>query len=283
MRKNSLKRILSLILCMVLSYCPIEVLAIEESVTDVNAVNIEERIVTTEAEFLAALEDESVEVITLSGTINIQAETGADNALVIPRPVTIQGGVLNLRRSGIVLGGDVTFKNITIYFEASVRNAIIANGYSLTLDTVSNGSSSWSNHLFCGGMPDYTGTNTIPQTSTNGEIIIKGTNKLGNIYAGNLSDLGSGAADVPNNYAGSVMITIENGASGFGEIYAHGARENRDGGYGDVLKPSAELYTVSGDVTINLKNNVTTTIHGATGGIADAVFEYTRFLASNYL
>lgn len=234
--------------------------------------------VTNEAEFMAALADNSVDTITLDGDITISRSLdGKDNAFVIGRDVTITGGTLRLERAGIVLGGAVTFKDTSIYFASAVRNAIIANGNPLTLENVSDGGSAYNIHVFCGGVTDYTGGNAseIPAMGDTAQVTIKGENALGNIYAGSLSDVGDGEADSPNNYSGTATITIENGAGGFGEIYAHGARENRTGGYPNALFADAELYVVSGDVDIELNTPGTVTIYGETGGVSDARVYYT--------
>lgn len=266
-----LKQVAGMILSMtlVLSCFPATSMALESGVTETT--------VTNETEFKAALNNADVDIITIDGLVELLTSASTDDAFVIPRDVTIQGGTLSLRPSGIVLGGAVTFKNIEICFTSAVRNAIIANGYPLVLENVSNGSTAFSIHLFCGGITDYTGGNgsEIPAAGADGHITIKGTNELGNIYAGSLSDVGSGVPDEANSYAGKAAVTIENEASGFGEIYAHGARENREGGSPDALLPSADLYTVTGGVEINLNYNATITVHGATGGSTDAVLNYT--------
>ena len=262
-----LKKILSIALCLalILPYTPMPVYAAD-------------CVVATEAEFVAALSDSSVDSITLSGDITISRSLdGNDNAFVIPRSVTITGGSLRVERGGIVLGGAVNFKDTEIYLANPVRNAIIANGYPLTLDGVSNGGSSFSIHLFCGGITDYTGGNVseIPEAGVNGHITIRGENTLGNVYAGSFSDVGNGADDSPNDYTGTAIVTIENSANGFGEIYAHGAREDRSGGNGDGLLPDPELYKASGGVTINLNTPSTITVDGETGGSVDAALNYT--------
>jgi hypothetical protein len=87
------------------------------------------REVATEAEFMEALSEVSVDIIRLTDRVTLsRSEDGRDNLFVISRPMTIQGGELVLERAGIILGADVTFENTSIYFSNSVRNAIIANG-----------------------------------------------------------------------------------------------------------------------------------------------------------
>ncbi len=237
--------------------------------------------VTNEDEFVAALTESSAEVICLTEPVTLsRSDDGKDNVFVISRQVTITGEALSLERAGIVLGADVVFQNITLCFNTSVRNAIIANGYSLTINNVISGGT-YSIDLFCGGITDYTGGNDIPQVGSNGKITMKGTNTIGtNIYAGSLSDVGYADEngklyeDRPNIYAGDATIILENGATGFNNIYAHGAREDRSGGHANEWFASDSLYAVSGNVDIELNSNKKVFIDGATGGSKNATFIY---------
>ena len=252
----------------------------------------ETREVATEAEFYEALNDASVGTIQLTGEITLsRSADGKDNAFVIGRPVTIIGGTLRLERAGIVLGADVVFENMALAFNSSVRNAIVANGYSLTLNNISN-AGTYNVDLFCGGITDYNGGNAgeIPQTGTNGSITIQGSNNFnggasggiagGNIYAGSLSDVGytdeNGQVleNIPNTFTGTATITMEAGAIGYGNIYGHGAREDRSGGHANEWNSGADLYKVSGQVSIYVGNNRTVAIDGATGGSKNAAFIY---------
>ena len=257
----------------------------EEAVSDVVT-----RSVTTEEQLVDAINDAEVDVIQLQEEITIaRSMDGKDNAFVIQRPVTITGeganGGLRLERAGIVLGGAVTFEHMSIYFANPVRNAIIANGYALTLNNVSNGGSSYNIDVFCGGITDYNGGNSseIPVPGNEAKVVVKGSNTFtgvnatidgGNIYAGSLSDVGSGAEDAANEYTGNVSIIIEKDASGIGQICAHGARENRDGGFPDQWKASADLYTVSGKVNIALNKCMNIVADGETGSAENATFTY---------
>lgn len=240
---------------------------------------VNEKTVTDAVEFGLALEDTSIDVIKIDGSVEIAADTGSDDLLVISRPVTIQGGRLSLRKAGIILGADVTFKDMEIGFLTSTRNAIIANGYVLTLENVKkNSSAPFSIYLFCGGISDYNGSDAdkIPEAKAAGQIVIRGENTLGDIFAGSLSD-GSDEEKAKNNdFKGTSTITIDPQASGtIGSIYAHGAREDRSGGAGDVFLPNPEKYIVSGAVTINLNNGLVKTVYGATGGTDNAKVVYT--------
>ena len=252
------------------------------------------RIVKSESEFHAALADSAVEVIQLDGEVElIRSADSKDNVFVIPRSVTITGGQLTLTRAGIVLGGDVTFDNVSIAFNTAVRNAIIANGHALTLNNVTC-SGTYNIDIFCGGISDYNGGNADELSACNAgnaaTITIQGINTFtsskatvsgGNIYAGSLSDLGYKTEDetlIPdkaNTYDGSAVIIIEKDATGVGEIYAHGAREDRSGTGGNGWWPNASLYKVNGEVSVYLKECTPITVHGATGGTSNARFYYT--------
>ena len=249
-------------------------------------------VVTTEAEFKAALADSSVAVIELAGDITLSRSkngngnsASTDDVFVIDRPVVITGngsGVLSLERSGIILGADVTFKDMIFHFASPVRNAIFANGYALTIENVlrkevASTVTAYEIDLFCGGITDYNGSSetVIPKTGKHGSITMKGTNTIGaNVYAGSLSDVGAGVADTPNTYEGNATIVLEQGATGFSNIYAHGARENRIGGYFNEWIPNADLYKVSGNVEIYLNDIKNITIDGTTGGTKNVVVIY---------
>lgn len=262
------KRILSLFVCLAicLPLLPKAAFAAET-----------EKTVSTWEEFTAALADTDVTTIHVTGTIT-SPQPGKDDAFVIgggSGAVTITGGRITLQYAGIVLNRDVTFRNIEIHVSNPVRNAIIANGHALALENVTN-TNSINLFLFCGGITDYCGSNKseIPNPGDKGHITVSGKNNLGNIYAGSLSDVTDGVADSPNTYAGAAIITLEPGATGIGDIYAHGARENRSGGFPNGMFPDSSLYKVTGGVTVHLSNN-TTSVYGSTGGKSDAAVIFT--------
>lgn len=214
--------------------------------------------------------EQALELVGEGGTIQIvnyasSERLDTDEPLRITKNITITGGELTLERAGIVLGADVTFDNISIYFANAVRNAIIANGYTLNLNNV-NGNGTYPIHLFCGGVTGYTGGGTIPASGTEGRIIISGSNNnLADIFAGSLSEYGDS-----NEWNGSSEITISSGAGGtIGYAYAHGATEPR--GQGDTgMTPDSTNYTVTGAVTINLSGSKPAKVYGTTGGSSNA-------------
>ena len=188
---------------------------------------------------------------------------------VINKRITITGDTLYLRSGGIVLGADVTFTDVNLSFANCVRNAIMANGYTLTLNNVSSEASTRRIHLLCGGLTgDVKFTDPIPQPGNNGRIIIQGSTSLGNLYAGSLSGDGQ-----PNGFSGNAEIVIANGATGkMGHIYASGALEtyippNSWFDQTEPAPPSAdpEQFSVSGKVNIQLYNTSVLSVNGDTG------------------
>lgn len=160
---------------------------------------------------------------------------------------------------------------MSLTFNNPVRNAIFANGHTLTLDNVSRSRSSWSTHLFCGGITDYTSSGKLPETGTHGEIILRGNNEVGDIFAGSLSDVGSGSPDKSNSFNHPATIRVEQGTSGsIGTVYGCGARENRSGGHGDEWIVDAKKYQVRDDVTIYLNSSSVKYVAGDTGNSSGA-------------
>ena len=108
-------------LCFILIVLQVLQMSIPTFATEKNSSDEVTRSVTTESELIAALNDTTVDVIHLQNEITLSRSTdGMDNAFVINRSVTITGegtnGGLRLERAGIVLGGAVTFENMSIYF-----------------------------------------------------------------------------------------------------------------------------------------------------------------------
>lgn len=236
----------------------------------------------------AAVENASSgDTIQLSGTGHVNATEGTglgDKPWIIDKNITIQGGTLSLRTGGILLGADVVFTGVTLDFTSNVRNAIMANGHTLTLENVK--ASNASVNLFCGGLiPAGYETFAVPSPGPAGEIIVKGSTDLqakthlgdGNIFAGNLCMGGmdaehNGSADngPANVFSRSAVINIEGSASSsaLGEIYACGAQQRIPVGAssGKETTPNATDYTVSETVTVtgNIPN-----VNGAGSGATE--------------
>ena len=186
----------------------------------------------------------------------------------ISKSVTIEGGTLQVEVSGIILSADVTFRGVGLSFNKAARNAIMANGHTLTLENVT--CANYSFNLFCGGLIDTDDDSfTPPAPGTQGVINIRGATTLqnrdtfgsGNIYAGNLSmggmdEANNGPEDnaPPNQFDGDALINIEGSANStaLGTIYACGAQQRIPVGEvgGKETTPNSQAYTVSGAVTV---------------------------------
>ncbi len=110
----------------------------------------------------------------------VEPEGSGDDPWVIDKDLTIQGGggTINVRRGGIVLKDNVTFENVVIGFSSNMRNAIIANGHTLTLDGVTcSQNSAYPINLFCGGLLDSNNEgfgNYLPASGSTGTVIVRG-------------------------------------------------------------------------------------------------------------
>ncbi len=215
--------------------------------------------------------EKALELADKGDTINIldvatTEQPSYDEPLCITKAVTISGGELVLSKAGIVLGADVIFCNVSIKLANPVRNAIIANGYSLTLENV-KGIGAYPVHVFCGEMTGYSGAGSVPVAGTGGDIVISGENNvLGDIYAGSLSEYG----DV-NVWGGMSSVTILAGAGGtIGNVYGCGATEPRGQGDGNNMTPDSARFKMTGSVDVNLSGSKPKVVYGKTGGERDA-------------
>ena len=224
----------------------------------------------------------------LTGAIN-QADSGGTVTLpsdamiissdgeapwIIPKNITIdgQGHKIILRAGGVLLGGDVTIQDAQLDFTTSTRNAVIANGYALTLDSVT--AAGYPFNVFGGTLlPSSYETFSVPTPGKDNTVTIRGGTSLqgtrehvvgtGNIYAGSLCMGGmgpdTGHQDGPeNSFDGNPVIRIDGcaslsgGASAVGQIYAGGAQQkNTPDVEGEKRTlPDSNSYTVDGTVTI---------------------------------
>lgn len=238
--------------------------------TDMLRAGGSEQSVGTIRDFMTALNNPDVTKITLTASIR-REQPSYDSPLVIPKHtngliIDGAGNELSNPTGGIVLGGDTTFQNIQINFPGAVRNGIFANGHSLTLENVEK-SGSYSLHLFCGGVIGYTAVDSVslPSGGTHGQIILKGSNTVGSIFAGNFADKPGN----DNTWANPSTILIEQtGGSISGDIYACGGFENRGTGDGDHVAGDFRQYPTTGNVTIEFKsasgrNPKTAKVYGA--------------------
>ena len=229
------------------------------------------------------------DTIVLEGVAYLNETTGAP-PLIIDKAVTIQGGTLSLRPGGILLGADVTFDGVTLSFTNRVRNAIMANGHTLTLKDVSIDSGvKQPVHLFCGGLTGHKAQVVANTPSgTTGTINLLGTTSLsnsgqpGNIYAGSLSSDGQA-----NSFAGNAVINVQSNPGSSvsraeNQIYACGALETSvpDNWFDTTFVPAppaadSSKYKMNGTVTVNLHGNLIKAVDGKTGGTKNAHVTYT--------
>lgn len=186
--------------------------------------------------------------------INIREEAGV-SPYVIDKNVTVrpagnEQAELTVRAAGLVMGGDVTFENVTLGFVNKYHSGIFANGHSLTLKNTARESGCRLVHVFAGGLKHPRGSWLGAVPVSGGSITISGEKThLGNIYAGGLNVGQDG--DTAISIAGSKNITI-------GNVYACGAEEpNLDlDNMFDVTEPPDPRYdpafSVNGKVAVRL-------------------------------
>lgn len=197
--------------------------------------------------------------------LNTQDEYGSV-PYVIGKNVTIEAapgvGMANLsvRAGGIVLGGNVTFRNIGLGFANKYHDSIFANGHTLVLDNVSRNSGTRLVDLFAGGLYGTDGSVLGTSSAGDGTIILRGSGEFGNIYAGSMN----GA------YSGNVSISIESRQNLEGTIYGSGAKEPelQDNNWFDMTEPpapeaDAASYPVNGNTDIQLADISVRAIEGA--------------------
>nr|WP_325256997.1 S-layer homology domain-containing protein [uncultured Oscillibacter sp.] len=233
---------------------------------------------------------------TITLTDNVSSAAQNDQApWVINKNITIDGQnhSINVRATGILLGADVTFRNVQLDLtSADCRNAIIANGYTLTLDSVT--ATSFSANVFCGTLlpASHETYVTVPTPGNSHTVNILGntnlqgrtTNSLGaaNIFAGSLAMGGldgnhNGADDngAENTFPGDVTINIENsaGSAALGTVYAGGGQQRIPVGEqsGKVTIPDPDKYRVGGTVTIT--GAAIPTVSGAGSGATNVVYQ----------
>ena len=214
-------------------------------------------------------------------TLQLQGNVRADNSdprypWIITKKIAIVGNGYNLTVSGtgIILGADVTFQNMNLsLISTDSRNAIIANGYALTLDNVKPFKGTRSINVFGGSLEkaSYEDYFVVPTPGTAKTLTIRGktnlqngdsTDSMGaaNIFAGSLAmgtfyeTVGPEGDGPANTFSGNVTINIEDcdDSGALGTIYAGGAQQRKPYGQavGKVTSPNPEKYKVGGTVTI---------------------------------
>ena len=189
------------------------------------------------------------DTIIIKGKAFINVQTVEDAPFVIDKAVTITGdgnstGELYIRASGILLGADVTMRNVELNLANKYHNAIFVNGHSFTAEKITRGSGSRAVHLFAGGL---TTTNTIQVPAPGSAAALTLTNStFGNIHGGGMN----------GTYTGNAQINITN--STVGAIYGSGAKEaviDQNDWFSGKEPPAPTAnpnYTVSGPVNITV-------------------------------
>ena len=269
-----LKNILILILCIVL--CPPIVMAVSDNTvyTEFTGGNSSSTGNGTEQSPYNLFED-ALNAVEDGGTICV-GEKGAfvnssdDKPLVINKNVTITSKSdtapeISIRKAGVVLGGNVSFKNVVLSLVNGNHALIAANGYTLTLDNVTYFQNTREVHIVGGTLYDKNGVSLSPTVGEKSKIVLNGNKThFGNIYAGSIN--GSFDKDVEIDING---VTGKN----IGKVYSCGAKEgyyNSDNFLDPNNEPTAPtadsaVYGVTGNVNINLSNSSICEIDGDCG------------------
>ena len=269
-----LKNILILILCIVL--CPPIVMAVSDNTvyTEFTGGNSSSTGSGTEQSPYNLFED-ALNAVEDGGTICV-GEKGAfvnssdDKPLVINKNVTITSKSdtapeISIRKAGVVLGGNVSFKNVVLSLVNGNHALIAANGYTLTLDNVTYFQNTREVHIVGGTLYDKNGVSLSPTVGEKSKIVLSGNKThFGNIYAGSIN--GSFDKDVEIDING---VTGKN----IGKVYSCGAKEgyyNSDNFLDPNNEPTAPtadsaVYGVTGNVDINLSNSSICEIDGDCG------------------
>ena len=269
-----LKNILILILCIVL--CPPIVMAVSDNTvyTEFTGGNSSSTGSGTEQSPYNLFED-ALNAVEDGGTICV-GEKGAfvnssdDKPLVINKNVTITSKSdtapeISIRKAGVVLGGNVSFKNVVLSLVNGNHALIAANGYTFTLDNVTYFQNTREVHIVGGTLYDKNGVSLSPTVGEKSKIVLSGNKThFGNIYAGSIN--GSFDKDVEIDING---VTGKN----IGKVYSCGAKEgyyNSDNFLDPNNEPTAPtagstVYGVTGNVNINLSNSSICEIDGDCG------------------
>lgn len=233
--------------------------------------------------------------LVLEGDITADGKS-PENPWIIKKNITIDGSGhrLYVNGTGILLGADVTLQNVDLHLKSTdSRNAIIANGYALTLDNVTAGTGARSINVFGGTLLKASYEKfDVPGPGNTPTITIKGKTKLqngnssdtlgsANIFAGSLSmgdfsgNLGEEGDGADSMFSGNVTINIVDSAEtgALGTIYAGGGQQRRPSGWsqGKVTIPDPEKYRVDGTVTINGTKTLPN-VDGAGASTTDVVY-----------
>lgn len=194
----------------------------------------------------------SKKTIQVLDDVYILDTTNNDKPLVINKSVTIRGDsslpTIISRAGGIVLGADVTFKDVRLGTASYIRPGIAANGHTLRLENVHNDSTLRPLQVYGGTFIDYTTLNDYGSgvRGTISNIYITGGSYEA-IYAGS----GNGNINMPVN------IIIDKGSSfNCGGIYVASTVKNpadtSTSGKSPVINKSMDITSA---INISIKNN----------------------------
>ena len=270
MKKTTHKRGLALLLSLMLllSMLPTTAFAVGNTIyTDMNYKGVSDG---SEAKPYAKFEDalnkaKDGDTIIIKGKAfaNAKEESGV-TPLVISKRVTITGenstrGALYVRAGGIMLGADVTMRDVELNLANKYHNAIFVNGYRFTAENVTRGAGSREVHLFAGGIGTGTQVTATMPASGSSAVLALTNSSFGSIYAGG----------VASGFTGAVAVTA-NGCN-LGTVYGSGAAERKpDGNWFDVTEPPApaaeKQYAATGSVSISTDGRSVTTVDAKGSG-----------------
>ncbi len=233
--------------------------------------------------------------------LNTQDEYGKI-PFIIDKDITIRSedestmASLVVRAGGIILQGNVTFKNIRFDFANKLHDSIFANGYHLGVINCERGSGSREVDFFAGSLYDKNTSNltqgyiydehsnphlVTPRVGNDASILLETTNQsihsqFGKVFAGSMN----------GDFTGNVNITIRDGGNlDFVSPHSSGAEEADPGHMFDLTEPAPpqekpDEYTVNGTVNLYIKNHQTN-IYGA-GATNSHVTISTEYPISNF-
>ena len=148
---------------------------------------------------LAAVRDGGT--IIIDGTGYLNDSQNYDTPLAIKKNITIQAkdgkADFQMRGGGLVLGANLTIKNIELSISNSVRPAIFLNGYDLTAENITIYSNAGNGEVYVfAGAPN--GVNNVPTAGKNVDINLTKC-EFTAIYAGGMGQQFDGSVDITLN------------------------------------------------------------------------------------
>ena len=213
---------------------------------------------------------------------------GNDMPLVIDKEVVIEPepgaerAKLYSRAAGIVLGADVTFRNIKLAAADPYHAQIFANGYRLSLIDVSREAGHRLLDVAAGSLYNTAGVRLGPEPGDFGEVLIQGKqSEFGNVYAGSIN----------GRFDSNVSITVQDiSSTKLGDLYGCGAHEavfDRDNWFDFTEPPSPEAdaaaYPVTGNVAFSLDRVFVNKVDGTGAEGSVGVTFSTKYMEDNLM